>query len=75
MFGPQTTPFGVQTVRPGLSKMTDEELLRFGQAAKFVCRPSQNSGGPPREEFVIQLQEARAEWRRRFSKEPLRDSI
>jgi hypothetical protein len=47
-----------------LRKMTDAELIRFGKAGRFMCRPGRN-GEPPRECFVIQLEEARAEWRRR----------
>jgi hypothetical protein len=45
--------------------MSDEELLRFGKAANFMCSPQANLHRPPREAFVIQLREARQEWRRR----------
>jgi hypothetical protein len=47
-------------LRTQLRKMTDEDLLRFGKAARFMCRDKS-----PRQVFVIQLAEARAEWRRR----------
>ena len=47
------------------SKMTDEELVRFGKAAREVCSASANRGKPPREVFVIQLREAKEEWMRR----------
>ena len=40
--------------------MTDADLLRFGKAACFMCRDK-----APQHVFVIQLDEARAEWRRR----------
>jgi hypothetical protein len=43
--------------------MSDRELLRFGRAAREVCKPLR--GKPPREVFVIQLEEARAEFKRR----------
>ncbi len=43
-------------LRARLRKMTDAELRRS---------PATNLGQPPREPFVIQLREARAEWKRR----------
>jgi hypothetical protein len=48
-----------------LRKMSDTELLRFGKAAAAMCSPQANLGKPPRKVFVIQLDEARAEWKRR----------
>jgi hypothetical protein len=45
--------------------MTDQQLRKFGEAGKFMCSPGANLGKPPRKEFVIQLNEARGEWRRR----------
>jgi hypothetical protein len=50
-------------LRTRLRKMTDDDLLRFGKAARFMCRDKS-----PRQVFVIQLEEARAEWRRRHPK-------
>ncbi len=70
MCGIRTTAFAVEALRFRLRKMNDPELLRFGQDAKFICSPIANMGQPPREEFTIQLREARAEWRRRFPKLP-----
>jgi hypothetical protein len=35
-----------------------------------MCTPEANLGAPPRRVFVIQLEEARAEWRRRLPKAP-----
>jgi hypothetical protein len=55
----------VEALRVRLQKMSDEQLMKFGKAARFMCSPEANLGQPPREEFVIQLKEARAEWRRR----------
>ena len=54
--------------RERLRKMSEAELLRFGKAAKFMCSPEANRGKPPRECFVIQLNEARKEWLRRHPK-------
>ncbi len=55
----------VTELRERLHKMNDTELLAFGKAAKYMCSPRANLGKPPRECFVIQLNEARAEWKRR----------
>ncbi len=41
--------------------MDHEELLRTGKAAAFMCPRDANYGEPPREEFLLQLREARAE--------------
>jgi hypothetical protein len=57
--------FDVETLRVRLQKMSDEDLARFGKAARFMCSPGANLGQPPRKVFVIQLNEARWEWRRR----------
>jgi hypothetical protein len=75
MPGIQTSTFNVEQVRERLRDMTDQELLRFGQAARNLCSPEANMAGPPRQESVIQLYEARAEWRRRFPKLPLKESL
>jgi hypothetical protein len=57
-------PIAVEEFRARLRKMTDAELLRFGKAARYMCSPAANFG-KPREAFVIQLRECRAEWKRR----------
>jgi hypothetical protein len=59
-------PFQLETVRARLRKMSDADLLRFGRAAASLCKPENQFGRPPRTVFVDQLNEARAEWRRRF---------
>ena len=51
-----------------LSKMTDAELLRFGKDNRYMCSACANLGNAPLEAFVVQLLEARAEWRRRHPK-------
>ena len=75
MVGIQTTRFDVESLRSGLRSMDDAELLRFGQAAKYMCSSYANSLAPLRKEFVIQLEESRAEWRRRYPKTPVSESI
>jgi len=58
----------VEDLRERLPKMTDAELLRFGKDNRYMCSPYANLGKPPLDAFVIQLREARAEWRRRHPK-------
>jgi hypothetical protein len=52
-------------VRARLQRMTDDQLREFGRACVYMCSPKANLGKPPREAFVIQLEEARAEYGRR----------
>jgi hypothetical protein len=54
-------------LRARLRKMSDGDLTAFGKAARYMCSSAANLGQPPREPFVIQLREARGEWRRRLS--------
>jgi hypothetical protein len=65
----------VEEYRARIRKMDDAQLLRQGQAARFMCSPGANQGHAPRECFVIHLEEYRADWRRRHPKLPLVDSI
>jgi len=58
----------VDALRAWLQKMTDAQLLALGKAARYMCSPKATMGKPPRDVFVIQLNEARAEWRRRNPK-------
>jgi hypothetical protein len=57
----------VDQLRARLVKMTDAELKRFGKAAKDMCS-LRAMGKPPRPCFVVQLDEALAEWRKRHRK-------
>jgi hypothetical protein len=61
----QMTELNVEELRARLRKMTDEELLRFGKAAQYMVSPWANMDKPPREVFVVHLEETRTEWRRR----------
>jgi hypothetical protein len=58
-------PLDVDAFRARLRKMSDAELLKTGKAAKFMCSSVAYFGNGPRETFVIQLRECRAEWKRR----------
>jgi hypothetical protein len=64
----------VEALRSRLRKMTEVEPLRFGNDNHYVCSPYANLGKPPLEAFVIQLREARAEWRQNFLQVSLRYS-
>jgi hypothetical protein len=53
-------------LRERLREMSDLELRRFGQTARKLSDPKMNFGST--EPHVIELDEARAEWRRRHPK-------
>jgi len=59
------SPVDLDELRERFQRMTDDQLLAFGKAARYMCTPKANLGRLPREPFVIQLREARAEWQRR----------
>ena len=59
------TTLDVDALRTRLRKMSGEDLLEFGKAARYMVSPTANMGKPPLPTFVLQLEEARAEWRRR----------
>jgi hypothetical protein len=63
----QLASLDVDGLRTRLRKMSDEELRKFGKAARYMVSPTANMGEPPLPAFVLQLEEARAEWRRRRS--------
>jgi hypothetical protein len=60
-------PLDLEALRLRLSKMSDAHLRKFGQDARYMCSPAASWGEPPREVFVIQLREAREEWKRRHA--------
>src|SRR5215471_10581756 len=72
---PGVYPFPLDTidfteVRARLCKMTDDELLVFGRAARTLSSPAANPAEPLQESFLMQFQEARAQWRRRHPLSP-----
>ena len=71
----QTGPENIERIREELRKMSDAELLRHGQGLRHMCSAKVNFGKPPLEAWATQLNEARAEWRRRHPKIPLSDSV
>jgi hypothetical protein len=63
-----TSEFNLENLHKHLQRLSDDELIQFGKACRGMLTPQANLGRPPREVFVIQLQEARKEWRRRHPK-------
>jgi hypothetical protein len=63
----EASAIDVDAIRARLRKLSDAELIRYGQNCAFLCSPKQNFGKPPLEVWTVQLDEARAEWRRRQS--------
>jgi hypothetical protein len=57
-------------LRGKLGAMTDAELIAFGKQMRGLCYPLtyDGDGKPTISAFSIQLDEARAEWRRRHPK-------
>jgi hypothetical protein len=56
-------------IRAWLRSMSDRDLKRTVRAAAFMVSPKA-ARNPLRPVFLVQLEEARAEWRRRHVKEP-----
>jgi hypothetical protein len=61
----------IEELRERLRQMNDDELRRFGRDALYVTSPAAHMGQKERESAVIQIDEARAELKRRNE---LRDS-
>jgi hypothetical protein len=57
--------FNLDQCRARLQRMDDAALGRFGKAAAYMASLAANLGHPPREAFLVQLREARVEWKRR----------
>jgi hypothetical protein len=55
----------LESLRARLRKMTDDKLQRSIRAGEFMVSPHANFGKAPRQTFVIQLREAKAEQERR----------
>jgi hypothetical protein len=59
-------PESPEELRKRLREMSNLELRRFGERARKLSDPKMNFGA--REPHVLELEEARAEWRRRHPK-------
>jgi hypothetical protein len=64
-----------EELRVRLREMTNKELGRFGRAVRKVCARETGRGNTPRQEVVIQLEEAWAEWSSRFTASPKRRAL
>ena len=58
-------PFDPERERLRLRNLSDEQLIREGKSARYMCAPATNFGKPPRKEFMIGLKLCIEEWRRR----------
>jgi hypothetical protein len=67
--------FNVEELRTRLHVMPDEKLRQFGEAARYMCTPEANSQKSPMPIYVLQLEEATAEWRRRHPKNWQSESV
>ena len=70
----QFEPDDIERIRQRILKMSDIDLLRYGQAARYMSDP-RNNHGRPNPSFQVQLDEARCEWRKRHPKLPLSTSL
>ena len=70
-----TGPQNAGEIRERVRKMSDEELLRYGAVCKSMCSPEINLDTASLDAWSVQLQEARAEWRRRHPELPLSESV
>jgi hypothetical protein len=61
----QTNTGDADQTRERLRKMSDSELRKYGRAARALVDPKKHFG-LPNPAFQAQLDEARAEWRRRY---------
>ena len=59
------TEFRTEEFRKRLRAMSDEQLIRYGKAARYMAGPRQSANGRVENVYVFQLAECRAEWRRR----------
>ena len=57
----------LEELRARLQKMTVKQLREFGLAAAYMSEKD-NLGKPPRDAYVLQLEEARKEWKLRRDK-------
>ncbi len=62
MIGFESDEIILQKLRERLRSMTDEELIEFGKSVRELASPSVAATANP---FQQQLEEARAEWKRR----------
>jgi len=62
VIGFESQEVAFQKLRERLRNMTDEQLIKFGKSVRELAAPSVTAAANP---FQRQLEEARAEWKRR----------
>jgi hypothetical protein len=67
--------FNVDELRAQLRKMDDVTLSEFGEAARYMTAIRANMGKLSLLVYEVQLQEAKAEWRRRHPKNWQSESV
>jgi hypothetical protein len=65
----------IERLRQRLRAMSNPELLLFGVPTKCQCSWDTEADLPPPENILVQLSEARKEWKRRNPSLPLSDSF
>jgi hypothetical protein len=60
-------------IRAELAKMSDAQLIEHGKTLRAFCRPTPGHGID--KGWLMQLNEARAEWRRRHPPKKGRDGV
>jgi hypothetical protein len=61
--------FRIDEFRKRLQAMSDPELIRYGRAARYMSNPANSADKKTvHEVYKVQLEECRAEWRRRHPK-------
>lgn len=66
--GVQIIGLNLDELRARLVEMSDLQLREFGKAARYMVSPQANMGKPPLPVYTMQLEEATAEWTRRYPK-------
>ena len=65
VMNPHKLQLDLEELRARLRNMKDAELNHFLMSVMQMCTPIANMGQPPRDEFIVQLAEIKAEQERR----------
>ena len=64
----ESAPIDLAKLRQRLRRMSRKELQAFGKSCAYKCSAKANFDQQPHEDFAIQLEEAREEWKRRMKR-------
>jgi len=73
--GEAESSIDVGTSRAELASLDNVSLLRYGTVLKYVCFAEAELADLPLDTSLALLKEARAEWRKRFGKSAIAESI